>query len=219
MASTKSKSSQGNIDQRSLREFSEAKASRRKNNLRKIQEWEKHIATEERAIQNLHHYNTDHDVTTEEAKERYAKTQIEKRKAKIAEIKGKIAALWQELELIQSGQLDDVIRRNVQTVKSSSLDLRKKEQEKFERKRDAKRKTQKALTDKRESDREDRRDYWRKQRMMNSYQRHFDRTTPPAHIRKNLRDFPNNKGYIWRGIQFFGNKPSHPDATVDLFEP
>ncbi len=224
MASTKSKSSRGsgnpeNMNQRSLREFSEAKAARKKNIFREIQELEGYIAIGERAVQNLHHFNTDHDVTTEEAKERYAKTQIEKRKSKIAEIKGKIAVLRQELELLLSGQLDDAIRRNVQTVKSTSLDLRKREQEKYQHKRDAKRKTQKALTDKRENDREDRRAYWKKQREMNYFQRHFDRTTPPSHIRKNLRDFTGNKGYIWRGIQFFGKRPAQPGAPVVLFEP
>ena len=224
MASTKSKSPRGwdnpkNMSQRSLHEFDEAKAARGKNILRKIQEWESYIGNEERALYNLHHFDAENDIVSQEAKERYAKSQMEKRKEKITVIKLRITVFQKELELLKAGELDDAIRESVQKVKSTSLDLRKKEQEKFQHKRDAKRKTQKALTDKRESDRQDRREYYGKERIMKRYQSHFDRTTPPRNICKNLRDFPNNKGYMWRGIQFFGHKPVQHGAPVVLFEP
>jgi len=40
----------------------------------------------------------------------------------------------------------------------------------------------------------------------------------PAFIQDNLRNMPNNKGYVWRGILFFGLQPSEdPNLTV-LFE-
>ena len=39
----------------------------------------------------------------------------------------------------------------------------------------------------------------------------------PEYIKKNLKNMPNNKGYIWKGIQLFGEKPKEED-TVILFE-
>jgi hypothetical protein len=203
-----------------LKEFLEAKASKKKIISREIQEWESHIKTEERAIQNLHHFqDAENDVASEEAKERYARSQIERRKTKITELKGKIVTLRQRFEMLKSGELDEEIRKDIEIIKLNSLDLRKKEKEKFQHKRSVLHERQRALTEKRESDREGRREYYKKQRIMNSYQRHFDRTTPPANIRKNLEQFPNNKGYIWKGIEFWGKKQSQPGAPRVLFEP
>lgn len=41
--------------------------------------------------------------------------------------------------------------------------------------------------------------------------------TLPDYIKDNLKYMPNNKGYIWKGISFFGNLPKESDTTV-LFE-
>jgi hypothetical protein len=42
-------------------------------------------------------------------------------------------------------------------------------------------------------------------------------STLPTYIKNNLENMPNNKGYIWRGIHFFGKKEKESD-TIVLFE-
>lgn len=43
--------------------------------------------------------------------------------------------------------------------------------------------------------------------------------TVPGYIRSNLRGMPNNKGYIWKRIWYFGlQAPEHPVETLTLFE-
>jgi paraquat-inducible protein B len=39
----------------------------------------------------------------------------------------------------------------------------------------------------------------------------------PDYMKKNLTRLPNNKGYIWRGIHFYGHKPAESRTTI-LFE-
>lgn len=42
------------------------------------------------------------------------------------------------------------------------------------------------------------------------YYRYFNKlcNTIPAYIQKNLKKMPNNKGYIWKGLQCFGELPA-----------
>lgn len=41
----------------------------------------------------------------------------------------------------------------------------------------------------------------------------------PSYMRENLRKMPNNKGYIWKGIHYYGNLPcEHPKDVNTLFE-
>jgi hypothetical protein len=42
--------------------------------------------------------------------------------------------------------------------------------------------------------------------------------TLPTYIRANLDDMPNNKGYIWRGCWFFGNKKREYNSPLIMFE-
>jgi hypothetical protein len=43
--------------------------------------------------------------------------------------------------------------------------------------------------------------------------------TVPGYIRSNLQGMPNNKGYIWKRIWYFGlQPPEHPVETLTLFE-
>lgn len=44
----------------------------------------------------------------------------------------------------------------------------------------------------------------------------FDRL--PKYIAKNLLTMPNNKGYIFKGCWFFGNKPAEPNEPMVMFE-
>ena len=51
-------------------------------------------------------------------------------------------------------------------------------------------------------------------------QRWLDRTEKffPEWKIKKLQNMPNNKGYIWRGIHYYGYKPAIPGEPVFLFE-
>ena len=40
----------------------------------------------------------------------------------------------------------------------------------------------------------------------------------PEYMRRNLREMPNNKGYIFRGIQYYGEKRAERNKPTILFE-
>lgn len=40
----------------------------------------------------------------------------------------------------------------------------------------------------------------------------------PDYIRTNLEKMPNNKGYIWKGIWYFGHQPEEDSSTLIMFE-
>ncbi len=40
----------------------------------------------------------------------------------------------------------------------------------------------------------------------------------PDYIRTNLDRMPNNKGYIWKGIWYFGHQPEEDPTTLIMFE-
>jgi hypothetical protein len=39
----------------------------------------------------------------------------------------------------------------------------------------------------------------------------------PEYMKRNLKNMPNNKGYIWKGIILYGSLPAEEDITI-LFE-
>lgn len=40
----------------------------------------------------------------------------------------------------------------------------------------------------------------------------------PDYLSKKLKQMPNNKGYIWRGIYFYGEKPCEKNRPMTMFE-
>lgn len=44
------------------------------------------------------------------------------------------------------------------------------------------------------------------------------RETIPAYMLKKLKNMPNNKGYIWKGIYCYGERPANVGEPVILFE-
>jgi len=57
------------------------------------------------------------------------------------------------------------------------------------------------------------------EREMNRSQEYMERMTSimPEYMKKSLKRLPNNKGYIWRGICFYGHRPAQ-GKTVVLFD-
>lgn len=51
------------------------------------------------------------------------------------------------------------------------------------------------------------------------YERYLDVVDSlPDHIARNLDTMPNNKGYKWRGVTFFGKLPAEPNGAVLVFD-
>ena len=50
--------------------------------------------------------------------------------------------------------------------------------------------------------------------------KHFCRSVDslPEYITRNLKNMPNNKGYIWRSVCFYGHKPANENEPTFLFE-
>lgn len=42
--------------------------------------------------------------------------------------------------------------------------------------------------------------------------------TIPEYLTKKLKQMPNNKGYIWRGVYFYGEKPIEKNRPTTMFE-
>ena len=62
---------------------------------------------------------------------------------------------------------------------------------------------------------------------MNYEQRKWDRgyrhycmadRTLPAYMERNLTDMPNNKGYLWKDVTFYGKKPDEKNGQTIIFE-
>lgn len=61
---------------------------------------------------------------------------------------------------------------------------------------------------------------WQKHQMARDWQylQRVEESLPP-YMRENLSNMPNNKGYIWRGVQYFGARPAQgPSNEWVLFE-
>ena len=66
----------------------------------------------------------------------------------------------------------------------------------------------------------DRENRFREKDMQRAYMQYLNIVdTIPEYISKNLEEMPNNKGYIWRGIQCYGKQPEggNSNSTI-LFE-
>ena len=74
-------------------------------------------------------------------------------------------------------------------------------------------------------------DYWKKNRKIDIENKYFQKNMDkeykrfikkcnsiPNYMTKNLKDMPSNKGYIWKGIQFYGEKPAENKKSTVLFE-
>ena len=50
--------------------------------------------------------------------------------------------------------------------------------------------------------------------------KHFGRSEDslPEYISRNLKNMPNNKGYIWKSVCYYGHKPANENEPTFLFE-
>lgn len=145
---------------------------------------------------------------------------IDSLKNNIKERKENIIKIEQRLLDLASGFLDKELQNTrIESTKiindKYNISKNKKNQKKKEQE-EGKKISQKYYKDTRQNDREFR--YYNKgiDRETKYYYKKLD--TIPEYMIKNLKTMPNNKGYIWRGIYCYGDKPSQDDNHTILFE-
>jgi hypothetical protein len=129
----------------------------------------------------------------------------------IEDCKAQIDCLKQKIYQLDSGCLDDELKNEVdkntkKTMERQKLVEKKKQEEKILRKKadDDKKKTFFVKPDRDEIEKK-------------QYER-FLSIQVPDYIQKNLESMPNNKGYIWKDVWFFGLQPSTRYTKIDTIE-
>lgn len=150
----------------------------------------------------------------------YIKNQINKLKTLIEEKTKLLEKKKIELDGISSGLSDTVINEE---YKNNSLRQKKDKIEKKKQKNtnEEEKKEKKEISQK----------YWKgiisesilekqKERNYKHGLKYFRKVSDqlPEYMKKSLSEMPNNKGYIWRGIHFYGDLPSEQNHTYVMFE-
>ena len=149
----------------------------------------------------------------------FVRKQIDKLKTSISEKEEKLSVLNSQIVIVDKGGLDNEIDMEYSKNKSRKNKLdRDKEKITKENKKEKQEKKEKYKK------------YWdgivgaarserQKMRDMRYAQSYFEKTFDnlPEYMKRNLADMPNNKGYIWKGIYFYGDLPEQSGPRV-LFE-
>lgn len=138
----------------------------------------------------------------------YTKHQIEKEENNLTEKRELLAQNITRYEQVDAGLLDDEIKfennlvtdeiekkKNISAEKHRITKIRKEEDKKISRDYYSKQKS---------DDRNER----SKQREYTRAYNHFVKAdnTMPDYMKRNLKSMPNNKGYVWKSIMYFGRK-------------
>ena len=149
----------------------------------------------------------------------YVQSQIAKLKNAISDKEQEKERMKKDLASIKYGGLDDEINKEYEKNEKRQKRLcKERREEKAESEREKKEKN--AIS----------KEYWngiistyhshrQKERDMKYAYKYFNKVcdTLPEYIQINLSDMPNNKGYIWRGVHFYGELPETSDPRV-MFE-
>ena len=149
----------------------------------------------------------------------YINSEINRLKTAISTKSEVLEKLLEYLRLVDIGGLDEEIMKEYNFNKERQNKLNKEKQYEKE-KIDAEKKEKKSIC----------KNYWngvitesrdnrKKQRTMAYEYRYFLKVCDslPEYIQRNLSEMPNNKGYIWRGVYFYGSLPPKSGPRV-MFE-
>jgi len=120
---------------------------------------------------------------------------------------------------LSNGYLDDELKNKCnQNKKEIDLKNTRKEniiKEKKERKQEDKNKSDQYF----QTSKQERRNFFSKQRLIGNFEKKYFSIleTVPDYIIKNLKTMPNNKGYIWRNVRFYGCLPAESNKDI-LFQ-
>jgi hypothetical protein len=170
---------------------------------------ETYIATDQNTIERLIMSNTN-----------YSNIQTEKITAKKSERLAEVNALRKRLLDVDKGLLDSELCQEYKVAKSemerkTNDKIKKYNQEKNEKEQRSI-KSQQYYQANRKNDRESNFKQKDMERTYKYYLRLCD--SIPDYMTKKLNNMPNNKGYIWRGIYFYGNLPTEIGEPTVIFE-
>jgi hypothetical protein len=160
-------------------------------------------------------YNTD----SFESSSDFKKQQLEKLKNNINENNVKLEGYNYELSIIDTGKLDDVItalykKQNKEVLEKNVQADRLKDNNKKELD-DRKTISNEYYHNIRNSEYKSRRIEIDSKHGLRRYYKVVD--SLPPYIKRNLKEMPNNKGYIWKGCWFFGERKAESNTAI-LFE-
>ena len=149
----------------------------------------------------------------------YVMNQITKLKNSIEEKNELLLKLNEDVKNVLTGCLDEDIEKEYKISEIKIKQQRSVRDKQLEEKNNDKKETIKisqkywqSVLNENRSQKQNERDY-------NYGKKYFYKVldTLPSYIIKNLSEMPNNKGYIWRGIHFYGDLPEEKGPRV-MFE-
>lgn len=180
------------------------------------------ISTE---IRNLKNYIRVNETTIQNTKRSckdlaFSEQQLQKLRAENQAYQAKIDELNNRTTQLAQGHLDDEINDQ---IKEETRALENKREITLQKKQEAKKeKIQKQIISENyyQYNRASDRDFSRMQKEMDRSYKYFQRTCDgiPDYMLAKLKDMPNNKGYIWRDIYCFGERPVEPNQPTVMFE-
>jgi len=177
-------------------------------------------------IKRLKNLNTNDDNTINRFRHKvgeveYNKEQVNKLNTKISERLDKIKELEVKLDNIDKGELDtvinDIYNSNLQDINSKSQHKTLKKQANNEQKQ----RDKDLYEARRKAEYKANKSFYKNEREMQQTYRYYLKTCQyiPQHIKDKVKNQPNNKGFIWRGIYMYGHKPpSGKPENVSLLE-
>ena len=149
----------------------------------------------------------------------YISRQIEKLNNNIDVKKKDVEDLKEELLKVNSGQLDDDINNEYKNNKKDQIKnnierqkAKKEKQEENKEKKEISKEYWKGIMKASHNKRQQEKDIKYSYKYLNKV---ID--TIPEYILKNLKEMPNNKGYIWRGVHLYGKLKEQKGPRV-MFE-
>ena len=179
-----------------------------------------HIKNTNDELKSLNKYLTTYEKSLQNARNKNLHSEIQVIRNTISKYEDKISEKQCYINKLTNKELDkemsiDIIRSH------KRAEVSKKEQiYKFRYKRQVKKDEKKVLDNFYEKERSTNRvinsNKWN---MIKAYN-YFEKTSNklPEYMQRNLSEMPNNKGYIWRDIRFYGELPSIPGQPDILFE-
>lgn len=150
----------------------------------------------------------------------FNKKQIEKLSRVIEEREEKLDKLKERLHKLATGELDVELEKQSKGIQSE-----------IQRKVDEKKKHKAEIAASKEEDKQRSQAFYQADRAIGRKERrsakdinwgynYFKRTcaSVPDYMRKKLANMPENKGYIWKGIHCYGERPAERGKPFSMFE-
>lgn len=146
----------------------------------------------------------------------FNRSQVEKLTIKNEERKCLIKELNERSEKLENGELDkeleDEYKAVQKEIKRKDNEAQRKKKEIIDNKKEEKKRLDEMWKITKQFDRENR---WSEKDLVRE-ERYFNKINDsiPDYILRSLKEMPNNKGYIWKGIYCFGELPSERNSDI-----